>query len=482
MYTTCPNCKLTLLVTASDLRVGLGYVRCGRCSNVFNALINLAEARDVPADAGTPESADTDRFAATMTVPADILDSDPTLAARATDTTAIDAALAAFEEPSMEVPALTLPDMLEPSASDEALEFHPESTSVNEIFVTPPESMDIGSGTFESIILEGDVTIHAEENAPSSNEVELSEDSGGGPPVPSSTQRDIAANEDLDYQPTDEQLETIALFEQHEAAAKRFGPQDQARAANESFVEESPGDEAPAAESPRTEQAPDEYELLVDRVLGTAAEEARPPLSVDPPEPVYPDAEAIAGRFIERQTNERLRRWLLGGSVGLGCLLLGQCVHHSRDALASSSVWSGAITKLYGVFGKTLEPRWNVGAYEVRQLGAETEGSDASRLIVRASVRNAAPRAQPIPLLRLTLQDRYGNAVATRDLEPREYLPATISSAKSLAADQRVDAEIRVVDPGRSAIGFEVDACLRSAAGIVTCSNDARRRAAPATL
>src|SRR5580658_10158206 len=43
MFTVCPKCTLTLAVTAEDLRAGQGYVRCGRCLNVFNALLALSE-------------------------------------------------------------------------------------------------------------------------------------------------------------------------------------------------------------------------------------------------------------------------------------------------------------------------------------------------------------------------------------------------------------------------------------------------------
>ena len=45
MFTVCPKCALTLVVTAADLRVAQGYVRCGRCSSVFNALARLTEER-----------------------------------------------------------------------------------------------------------------------------------------------------------------------------------------------------------------------------------------------------------------------------------------------------------------------------------------------------------------------------------------------------------------------------------------------------
>ena len=45
MFTVCPKCALTLVVTAEDLRIARGYVRCGTCSSVFNALAQLREDR-----------------------------------------------------------------------------------------------------------------------------------------------------------------------------------------------------------------------------------------------------------------------------------------------------------------------------------------------------------------------------------------------------------------------------------------------------
>ena len=59
MFTVCPKCTLTLAVTATDLRLGQGYVRCGRCSNVFNALLRLTEALgDADAASAAPPQAD----------------------------------------------------------------------------------------------------------------------------------------------------------------------------------------------------------------------------------------------------------------------------------------------------------------------------------------------------------------------------------------------------------------------------------------
>ncbi|TLY91642.1 MAG: hypothetical protein E6K44_06470 [Gammaproteobacteria bacterium] len=52
MFTVCPKCALTLVVTAEDLRVAQGYVRCGRCSSVFNALARLTEEGQIAEERG----------------------------------------------------------------------------------------------------------------------------------------------------------------------------------------------------------------------------------------------------------------------------------------------------------------------------------------------------------------------------------------------------------------------------------------------
>jgi hypothetical protein len=168
----------------------------------------------------------------------------------------------------------------------------------------------------------------------------------------------------------------------------------------------------------------------------------------------------------------------IAGIALLAVALLLQILHHNRQELVLSPVFGPLTSATYGLFGVTLTPRWDLNAYSVKQLGAEAEGGEGTRLRVRLSVQNDSDRVQPLPLLRLTLQDRYGNAVATRDLEPREYLPPRAAGQRLLEPDQRIDAELHVIDPGRAAIGFEIDACLRSDGGSIGCANDARRRSA----
>jgi hypothetical protein len=156
-------------------------------------------------------------------------------------------------------------------------------------------------------------------------------------------------------------------------------------------------------------------------------------------------------------------------------LLAAQIVHHYRHDLAANGFYR-PLTALYSALGVALVPRWNLEAYDVRQLGASADNANAGQITVRASVKNTAKQPQPLPLLRVTLQDRYGNRIAARDVPPKAYLPSAIPASAFLSAGQRVDAEMAFVDPGTNAVGFEIDACLPAPGGSIACQNDAGSR------
>ena len=76
----------------------------------------------------------------------------------------------------------------------------------------------------------------------------------------------------------------------------------------------------------------------------------------------------------------------------------------------------------------------------------------------------------------MTLQDRFGNHIASSDVAPRSYLPRSIPASSFLSAGQRIDAQMGFVDPGANAVGFELDACLPASAGGIACANDSSTR------
>ncbi|WP_341891734.1 zinc-ribbon domain-containing protein, partial [Variovorax sp. YR752] len=46
LVTRCPACTTTFKVVRDQLRISDGWVRCGRCSHVFDATLDLQDAPD----------------------------------------------------------------------------------------------------------------------------------------------------------------------------------------------------------------------------------------------------------------------------------------------------------------------------------------------------------------------------------------------------------------------------------------------------
>jgi hypothetical protein len=174
------------------------------------------------------------------------------------------------------------------------------------------------------------------------------------------------------------------------------------------------------------------------------------------------------------QPRAKHTRWWIAASIALGVVLALQAVHHHRDDLVRNPKLGPVVTRLYHAVGLTLQPQWELKAYELQQWGVLTDPSVPDTLRVRASITNRAVFPQPYPLIKLALQDRWGAPVGVRAFEPNEYLPDTAPNGASdrlLAPKQRANAEIVIVDPGADAVGFQIHACLQYPQALV-CSDD----------
>ncbi|MBS0364528.1 MAG: zinc-ribbon and DUF3426 domain-containing protein [Proteobacteria bacterium] len=441
MFTVCPKCALTLAVTAADLRVAQGYVRCGRCASVFNALARLSDERqaDTPqaqtpaTPPASPETAAPAGAIADEKAP-DVADSGligelpadpppPATGAAAMSPPQTAAHPNAVDEPPPRAGMIITSDDTIPEG---ALEFNPAATDVTALFVEPPPSPQwtAATGSFRAM---------------------------------------VAANQEAQREPhataaaTDLDPEFLATLGRQ--------PRPAARASNE--------ESAAAADTrvPRSKAATDPAPLA-----RPAAPVGAAPAPVD--EPIALADESIAS--VDEPAGPALapwRRpapwWRVGSAVALLVLVL-QVVNHRREDLAARPAFNHVLTSVYAALGAPLVPHWDVHAYDVRQLGASVDTAGAGLITVRASIQNSGHKAQPLPLLRVTLQDRFGNRVAARDVEPRSYLPAALSPAALLDAGQRIDTQMSFVDPGKDAVGFELDACLAAAGGALTCASDNR--------
>jgi len=183
-------------------------------------------------------------------------------------------------------------------------------------------------------------------------------------------------------------------------------------------------------------------------------------------------ARAAAAQEFELQESDGFlsQRWpWVAGVAVLAFLFAVQVVHSKRNELVKSPGIGPATAGTYSFLGLTLLSPTDLSAYELRQWGAASDPNEANRLLLRASIVNHATYAQPFPLLRLVLQDRFGGTIGLRDIDPADYLPGA-DARGLLQPGERADAVIRIVDPGTEAVGFELDICLPAQGG-VRCAN-----------
>ncbi len=466
MYTQCPDCGTVFKVTADALRVAQGDVRCGICSTSFSALDYLSERPLLRPHEGEPSHDDTITVEETPGTEFIELSSPAESAAESSPSApggdpATDSALAATDEGAGDEPADadvdtgaepdTEPDAepdteadVDPDDAEAALEFHGSAEDLERLFVEGSIGV-AGSDSayvadFEQSLSEiagADLSgIEVTEESPPRDE-----DSAGGAAHPGQVAAVLAfrrpghdAGDVREQADVDDASDPLSRTDEYPILTLQSPP--------------GPGhgdDGAP----PEPEEP---LQILIPEELRRAAEDR------------YPHAEAFATGD-EREPTGGWRWPLTAGLLVLLLVLTAQGIHFWRDDLARHSIVGPWLLRAYAAAGLELSPPVDLAAFEIRQLGAANDPIQAGRLKVRASIVNNAPFAQPYPLLRLSLQDRFGTTVGVRNLEPAEYLPGG-SAGAMLAPSRRADAEIVFVDPGRDAVGYELDVCLRDAGGI----------------
>jgi predicted Zn finger-like uncharacterized protein len=455
MLTVCPKCALTLAVTAADLRIGQGYVRCGRCATVFNALLALSDASslELPPLRLLPTGeadADSQSATATVTVPASRWPSDSGLPSeRAPDPEPAATAELAIPQPAIEDAQIAIDAALAAEPLDIVLE---QTAAASATLAPAPEP-------------EHEATPSPAPPVEAAVEIDVFDATEDGTDTPGIEARESP----LDATGT---VQTIVM-------------QGDSVSQSDEFVDIDTIDSEIAAATRRALEAEARKSIAsLDQDLGASGTHEPPPESADvdaspPVETRLSESGSIYvhdrnSLYAPRQPPPKAPPSLLlwGTYAVLLLLILGvQAIHYWRNDLALRNDWIGrSLTHVYAVLGMPLTPHWDLRGYDVRQLGAATNGNGDDAIRVRISLSNRAPRPQPYPVLRLSLYNRYGKRVAARDLQPRDYLPRGKASELMPAALQ-VDSEVAVKDPGPDASSFELDVCIPAERGL-RCASD----------
>ncbi len=121
-----------------------------------------------------------------------------------------------------------------------------------------------------------------------------------------------------------------------------------------------------------------------------------------------------------RGGRRQVRLWLSAAIVA-ALLLIGQLVQQNRAWFVGAGPLGSTVRAIFSSLGVAVAAPANLSAYQLRQWGVTGDPAANGVLRVRASILNVAAELQPYPLLRVTLANRFGSRIGTRDFEPSEY-------------------------------------------------------------
>ncbi|MEJ2514930.1 MAG: DUF3426 domain-containing protein [Gammaproteobacteria bacterium] len=150
---------------------------------------------------------------------------------------------------------------------------------------------------------------------------------------------------------------------------------------------------------------------------------------------------------------------------------LATWVHQDRGRLLRHPAGQAILAPMYSALGISAAPLWSVGELRILRSAAVADPDKPSSLRVTAEFRNAASFAQPYPVLRVTLEDRWGQEVSVRDFPAAAYDDGHVSG-RLMRPGERVQASVVLADPEARADGFRVDLCLPGPAADLVCATE----------
>lgn len=164
---------------------------------------------------------------------------------------------------------------------------------------------------------------------------------------------------------------------------------------------------------------------------------------------------------------------LLLANLLLLTALAAQFMHHERRELLAHPEIGPYLSEAYDRIGFEVAPPRDIAAIRVSRTNVASHPEFSSTLLLTAVLENRAGFEQPWPLLRIDLQDRWGDTVGARYFEPREYLKNPAEAAGLMPQGEPQAAALAIADPGPDAVGFQVEPCMKKG-NRKLCTSDLR--------
>ncbi|MDQ7998310.1 MAG: zinc-ribbon and DUF3426 domain-containing protein [Pseudomonadota bacterium] len=436
LVTRCPACSTAFKVVRDQLRISEGWVRCGRCSQVFDATLDLQDSEDgVPSAPAAPSSAPSSEahFAASDSASPDLNDAVGTAPASLDEDDFVEPdGLPMPAAPDAGWPARDLLDLgpssarvASPSgpflAESDAAQAPEMSSSLSSTSTTEPTAPASNPGWLP---LPADLpAIVADEPWPLGAASRPSGDraaSGEGVMPPSPV--DEAVNAQLQ-----KALRRARIQALRESRAR-------ARAEAQAGADASPAVDADAPTVPTVPVADKSASIHEAATLRQASEEPPAPEAAAPA-PALPSFLDIGQAPVEAPKPPPHRAALLTLALLAALLLMLQVLRHERDALAATQPGlRPVLAALCQLSGCELSPVRRIDAIRIdgSSFTPEREGGGYRLLF---SLRNASPTALAMPAIELSLLDGNERPVVRRVFQPGEFAaPAVLGPRAEQAA------------------------------------------------
>jgi predicted Zn finger-like uncharacterized protein len=151
------------------------------------------------------------------------------------------------------------------------------------------------------------------------------------------------------------------------------------------------------------------------------------------------------------------QRWLWrAGAIIAGLLLLLQIAILRFDTLSKHPSYRPFFSYACNLVGCSLPPLLDTQQIRTTNLIVRSHPRQQNALIIDAILINNAQFSQAFPALQLEFNDINDQLVASRQLEPNEYLRGELAGAREMANNQPIQLSIEIVDPGDSAVNYQL--------------------------
>lgn len=158
----------------------------------------------------------------------------------------------------------------------------------------------------------------------------------------------------------------------------------------------------------------------------------------------------------QRQNLLTTAGWTLA-TLSLLALLIFQYAYFMRNDLARYPELRPWLEKMCVRLDCELPLMRDLSALELTYREIHSHPTARGALMINATFVNKAPFTQPYPVLQISLSDVAGRVMASRRLQPAEYLGEDVDVKKGIPSRTPVHVVLEVVDPGRDAVGFQFD-------------------------